>query len=54
MAIMHRNPTNALPDVVVRAAQPGDLATVVTLDAETTGMEKAAYWKERFTWYVNG
>jgi GNAT superfamily N-acetyltransferase len=54
MAIMHRNPTNAPPDVVVRAAHPGDLATVVALDAETTGMEKASYWRERFAWYVNG
>jgi ribosomal protein S18 acetylase RimI-like enzyme len=54
MAIMHRNPTNGQPDVAVRAAQPGDLATVVALDAEATGMEKAAYWKERFSWYANG
>jgi hypothetical protein len=51
---MHRNPTNVQPDVVVRAAQPGDLPTVVPLDAEATGMEKTGYWKERFSWYANG
>jgi ribosomal protein S18 acetylase RimI-like enzyme len=50
---MHQNPEMA-PDVIVRPAQPSDLATVVAFDAETTGVEKAAYWKERFAWYVGG
>ncbi len=54
MVIVHRNPSNARPDVVVRAAQPGDLPVVVALDAEATGLEKSAYWKERFAWYANG
>jgi ribosomal protein S18 acetylase RimI-like enzyme len=55
MAIMHRNPEiSSPPEVVVRSAQPGDLATVIALDAEETGIEKAAYWKERFAWYAGG
>ena len=44
----------AAAEVVVRPAQPGDLAAVVALDAEETGIEKAAYWKERFAWYAGG
>jgi ribosomal protein S18 acetylase RimI-like enzyme len=54
MAIMHRNPDIAPRDVTVRPAQPGDLPAVVALDAEETGLEKAAYWKERFAWYAGG
>ena len=54
MAIVHRNPDIARARVVVRSAQPADLPTVVALDAETTGLEKAAYWKERFAWYAGG
>jgi GNAT superfamily N-acetyltransferase len=50
---VHRNP-DISPEVVVRSAQPGDLQTIVALDAETSGMEKAAYWKERFSWYASG
>ena len=41
-------------DVVVRAAQPGDLSTIVALDAQTSGLEKAPYWKERFAWFGGG
>ncbi len=40
------------PDVIIRPAQPADLPTVIALDAEETGLEKAAYWKERFAWYA--
>ncbi len=38
----------------MRPAQAADLATVVALDAETSGIEKSAYWKERFGWYASG
>ncbi len=51
---MHRNPDISAPPVAVRPARPGDLATVVALDAEATGIAKAAYWKERFAWYAGG
>jgi len=40
------------PQVAVRPAQPGDLGTIVAIDAETSGMEKPAYWKDRFAWYT--
>ena len=35
---------------LVRDARPGDLAAVVALDAETTGLRKPEYWKERLHW----
>jgi ribosomal protein S18 acetylase RimI-like enzyme len=38
----------------VRSAQSSDLPTVIALDAETSGLEKAAHWKERFAWYGGG
>ena len=47
----HRN-AEIPREVVIRAAQPADLPTVVALDAEETGLEKAPYWKERFAWYA--
>jgi ribosomal protein S18 acetylase RimI-like enzyme len=47
----HRN-TEMTPDVIIRPAQPADLPTVIALDAEETGLEKAAYWKDRFAWYA--
>ena len=47
----HRN-AELTTDVIIRAAQPADLPTVVALDAEETGLEKASYWKERFAWYA--
>jgi ribosomal protein S18 acetylase RimI-like enzyme len=50
---VHRNPEIS-PEVVVRSAEPRDLAAIVRLDAEGTGVEKTAYWKERFGWYANG
>ncbi len=40
------------PDVIIRPAQPADLPTVIALDAEETGLEKTAYWKDRFAWYA--
>ncbi len=57
MVIVHRNPTKAVPAaaaVAVRPAQASDLAAVVKLDAEATGVAKASYWKERFAWYAGG
>jgi ribosomal protein S18 acetylase RimI-like enzyme len=54
MAIVHRNPDFAPPKLAVRSAQAGDLADVAAIDAETSGVEKAAYWKERFAWYAGG
>jgi ribosomal protein S18 acetylase RimI-like enzyme len=54
MVIVHRNPDIGRARVVVRSAQPRDLATIVALDAEASGLEKAAYWKERFAWYAGG
>ncbi len=53
IAIVYRNP-EIDPATVVRAARPDDLATIVALDAEATGLEKASYWKERFAWYAGG
>ncbi len=42
----------AFGDVRVRPAQARDLAAIVALDAEETGIAKAAYWKERFEQYA--
>jgi ribosomal protein S18 acetylase RimI-like enzyme len=36
----------------VRAARASDLAAVIALDAENTGIAKATYWKDRFEWYA--
>jgi ribosomal protein S18 acetylase RimI-like enzyme len=44
--------TSALVGVRVRAARGTDLQAVIALDAENTGVSKAAYWKERFEWYA--
>jgi len=38
--------------VRVRPARGTDLPSVVALDAENTGVAKAAYWRERFEWYA--
>jgi ribosomal protein S18 acetylase RimI-like enzyme len=38
--------------VRVRPARGSDLAAVIALDAENTGVSKPAYWKERFEWYA--
>jgi ribosomal protein S18 acetylase RimI-like enzyme len=38
--------------VRVRAARSADLPAVIALDAENTGVAKAAYWKDRFEWYA--
>jgi ribosomal protein S18 acetylase RimI-like enzyme len=51
----HQNAENVgatLGDVRVRPAEPSDLPAVVALDAENTGISKAAYWKDRFDWYA--
>ncbi len=42
----------ASTEVRVRPARAADLASVVALDAENTGIPKAAYWADRFDWYV--
>jgi ribosomal protein S18 acetylase RimI-like enzyme len=41
-----------LSKVRLRTAEGADLAAIVALDAENTGVPKAAYWKERFAWYA--
>jgi ribosomal protein S18 acetylase RimI-like enzyme len=38
--------------VRVRPARGPDLAAVIAIDAENTGVAKAAYWKERFDSYA--
>jgi len=38
--------------VRIRSARAGDLAAVIAIDAENTGVAKASYWKERFEWYA--
>ncbi len=40
------------PRLIVRSARESDLPAVVALDAEATGQRKAAYWRERFRWFV--
>ena len=37
---------SAAAGVRVRPVQPGDLAQVVDIDAEVTGLRKRAYWKD--------
>jgi ribosomal protein S18 acetylase RimI-like enzyme len=39
---------------VVRDALAGDLAAVVRLDADATGLRKPAYWRGRLAWYSGG
>src|SRR5512138_2718721 len=51
-AALETVPGAALEGVRVRAARAADLPAVVALDAENTGLPKAAYWKERFEWYA--
>jgi ribosomal protein S18 acetylase RimI-like enzyme len=50
----HRNTEMPAPPIDIRPARPGDLAAVVALDAETTGLEKVEYWKERLERYGGG
>jgi ribosomal protein S18 acetylase RimI-like enzyme len=38
-------------EVRVRPVEPGDLAQVIAIDAEVTGIEKADYWYEVFHRY---
>jgi ribosomal protein S18 acetylase RimI-like enzyme len=47
-----RSPQPEHGDVRIRAARLSDLAAVVALDAEDTGISKPAYWKSRFEWYA--
>ncbi len=55
MAIVHRKAETVPPaEVAVRPAEASDLATIVALDTEATGLSKASYWKDRFAWYANG
>jgi ribosomal protein S18 acetylase RimI-like enzyme len=46
------SPSPELSDIRVRPAQRSDLPPIVALDAENTGIAKAAYWKDRFEWYA--
>lgn len=41
-----------LGGVRVRPARGPDLAAVIAIDAENTGVAKAAYWKDRFERYA--
>ncbi len=41
-----------LGGVRVRPARSTDLPAVIALDAENTGVAKAAYWRDRFEWYA--
>jgi ribosomal protein S18 acetylase RimI-like enzyme len=55
MAMPYQKTRSSQPghgDVRIRAARLSDLAAVVALDAEDTGIAKAAYWKSRFEWYA--
>jgi len=45
-----RKPDGGPPRVVVGVARAEDLAAVVQLDAEATGLKKAAYWRDRLGW----
>jgi len=39
------------PALRVRPAEPSDVPAVIALDAETTGLEKPAYWSDLFERY---
>ena len=41
-----RSAASTTAGVRVRPVQPGDLAQVVDIDAEVTGLRKRAYWKD--------
>ncbi|HYG90822.1 MAG TPA: GNAT family N-acetyltransferase [Azospirillum sp.] len=50
----HQNSTltkNTAPALRVRPAEPSDVPAVIALDAETTGLEKPAYWSDLFERY---
>ncbi len=52
---MYRKADTPTPvEVAVRPAEAADLATIVALDAEATGLSKPRYWRERFAWYAGG
>jgi ribosomal protein S18 acetylase RimI-like enzyme len=51
----HRKEETVQPELSamrIRPARGSDLPSVIALDAENTGIAKAAYWKERFDWYA--
>jgi ribosomal protein S18 acetylase RimI-like enzyme len=54
LASVRRKADPGPPGVVIRDARADDLAAVVRLDAEATGLRKAAYWKGRLAWYSGG
>ena len=43
---------DAPPTVTIRSAKPPDLAPIVVLDAEITGIEKRAYWEDTYARYA--
>jgi ribosomal protein S18 acetylase RimI-like enzyme len=45
--------SDALPSVVIRPAEPPDLARIIALDAEMTGVEKRAYWKDTYARFTS-
>ncbi|HET9596258.1 MAG TPA: GNAT family N-acetyltransferase [Anaeromyxobacteraceae bacterium] len=46
------SPAPDLGAVRVRPARSADLPAIIALDAQNTGVPKAAYWRERFEWYA--
>ena len=38
--------------MAIRAGEPGDLASIVAVDAEIRGAERAAFWQKRLTPYL--
>ena len=47
-----RNDAETDIELVIRAAEPGDLDAVIELDAETSGLAKPVYWQTMFQTYV--
>lgn len=50
----HQNPfiaSEPQAELKVRPAEPSDVPAVIALDAETTGLEKPAYWSDLFERY---
>ena len=42
------------PELLIRPAEPADLATVAALDARLTGVAKASYWQGLLAHYASG
>ena len=44
--------SDTLADHLIRPVLAGDLEKIIAVDAQTTGIEKAEYWRQRFHGYV--